>query len=168
MSTHSSRAEFYQLWLMLRRVMHQMSNIRSKELSRYGLSMAEAGAMAVIYSLDGKATPAEVARQTLREPHTVSGLLTRMYRKGLVNKTPDQGQKNIVRVSLTDKGFEVYWKAMEVESVGEILSVLNEQERKQFWTALRKLRQKSTEYQTKSNEVSIRGRLSLGSSTGSR
>ena len=158
MSTHTSNIELYELWLMLHRVIHQMSTIRSKELSRYGLSMAEAAAMAVIHSLDGKATPAELARQTLREPHSVSGLLSRMHRKGLVNKTTDQNRRNIVRLSLTEKGYEVYWKAIEVESVGAILSALSEPERKQFWSALRKLRHESFAYQSEANQIAVQER----------
>jgi len=75
------------------------------------------------------ATPAEISRWLFREPHTVSGLLDRMEKDGLVTKVKDLDRKNLVRVVITEKGEEAYRKSRDMKAVGNIMSSLLEEEK---------------------------------------
>jgi DNA-binding MarR family transcriptional regulator len=44
----------------------------------------------------------------VREPHTITKLLHRMEKVGLVTKTNDLEKKNMVGVSITEKGQQAY------------------------------------------------------------
>ena len=99
MRNSSSVKEDFTLWVLLRQAKDAVFKATGKELSRYGISPEQAGVLSIVQSLDNKATPAEISRWLLREPHTVSGILSRMEKKGLLRKTTDLDRKNLVRVT---------------------------------------------------------------------
>ena len=76
---------------------------RQKELDRYGISAAQAAVLFIIQAIGEKATPAEITRWLFREPHSVSGMLSRMEKQGLVRKVKDLDGKNLVRIAMTEK-----------------------------------------------------------------
>jgi DNA-binding MarR family transcriptional regulator len=81
---------------------------REKELQRYKLTPEQSQLLAVAQALENKATPAKISKYMIREPHTVSSLVNRMERAGLVKKIQDLERKNWVRVVLTEKGKDAY------------------------------------------------------------
>ena len=89
----------------------------------------QAGVLFILDAIEGKATPTEISRWLLREPHTVSVLLTRMEREGLVSKAKDPGKKSTVTVTLTEKGRQALGQSRERESIREIMSCLSDEER---------------------------------------
>jgi len=133
----------YNLWLLLRRATHAALRARERELRQYGISSANSGVLFLVQELGRKATPAEISRQLFREPHSVSGLLSRMEKDGLVRRVKDLRKKNMVRVVLTEKGRKVYEQAKKRGSVHSILSVLSEEERRQLTLCLTKIREKA-------------------------
>ena len=143
----------FNLWVLLTRAREAMGKARKKELFPYGVSHREAAVLYVVQSIGGKATPAEIARWQAREPHLVSALLSKMVNKGLVRKVKDLSKKNRVRVELTDKGLEVYYKSLKRESVHKIMSVLSEEERRQLTSCLEKIRNKALEQLEKKTMV---------------
>ncbi|MBI4295751.1 MAG: winged helix DNA-binding protein [Chloroflexi bacterium] len=145
MTTQSSTIKIQELWRLLRRVGHLTLNVRNNELSRYGISTAEAGVLALVHNLNGKATPAEISRQILRKAHTISGLVAGLHRKGLVHKVNDAERKNIVRVSLTEKGEEIYCHVRKMDSILRMLDILSEAEQDQLMASLNKLRNRAIE-----------------------
>jgi len=71
----------------------------------------------VVQSTRERATPSEISRWLLREPHSTSGLITRMEKDGLVTKVDDLERKNMLRVAMTEKGREAYEKSTDRESI---------------------------------------------------
>ena len=130
----------FTLWVLLRQAKDTVFKATEKELSQYGISPEQAGVLSIVQFLDNKATPAEISRWLLREPHTVSGILSRMEKKGLIRKTKDLDRKNLVRVTLTDKGQQAYLQSTKIESIGKIMSCLSEEECQQLSSCLKKLR----------------------------
>ncbi len=118
---------------------------REKELQRYNLSPEQSQLLAVAQALGTKATPSEISRYMIREPHSVSSLVNRMVDKGLVKKVRDLDRKNLVKVVLTKKGQE----ALEITSkrgpIHRILGALSKEERKSFDAALEKIVAKARE-----------------------
>jgi len=133
----------YYTWWLLFQVRQLMFKVRQKELSKYGISHVEAAVLHIIQAIGNTVTPAEISRWVLREPHTISELLSRMEKKGLVRKVKDLDRRNLVRVMLTDKGHEAYYQSAERESTQNIMSALSEEERQQLGSCLWKLRAKA-------------------------
>ena len=76
----------------------------------------------------------------IRERHSVSTLLQRMENKGLIKRTQDRVRKNLLRISITEKGKQAYKTVTKLESVHLIESVLSTEERRQMVSNLKKLR----------------------------
>ena len=131
-------------WLILqtRRAMYRARTI---ELFKYGITPEQAAGLFVVQAIGPRATPAEISRWLLREPHSISGLLNRMQKEGLITKAKDLERKNWVRVAMTEKGRQAYSQSTKRESIHRILTALSEKECQQIRTCLEKLRNKALE-----------------------
>ena len=129
----------YRLWWLILLVRRAMYKAESKELFQYGLTHVEASVLFIIQAIGYKATPAEISRWILRESHSVSGLLDRMEKEGLVRKVKDLDRKNLIRVELTEKGCEAYNLTVGRSTIHQIMSALSQKERQQLEKCLQKL-----------------------------
>ena len=134
----------YNLWVLLSQTRNAILRVRQKELDRSNISVAQVAILFAIQSIGDRATPAEIARCILRTPHSVSVVLSRMEKKGLVRKVKDLDRKNQVRVMLTEKGLKaIDHQSSKPESILRIMSDLSEEERQQLSLYLQKLRDKA-------------------------
>jgi DNA-binding MarR family transcriptional regulator len=140
MKNYSATDQDYNLWILLAQTRDAILKARQKELDQYGISTSQAAVLFVIQAIGDRATPAEISRWLFREPHSVSTLLSRMEKQGLVRKVKDLDRKNLVRVVITEKGREAYYQSTKRESIRGIMSSLSEEERQQLTSSLRKLR----------------------------
>ena len=144
-----SHAEEYEIWGLLSQVSDAMLKARGSELSPFGLTSVQAGVMYVVKVLQSKgipATPSEISRWVVREPHTISTLLVRMQKHGLVTLARSSQGRPQVLVSLTEKGEDLYRGQTESRRViPEILETLSPEERRQFRSFLERLRQRALE-----------------------
>jgi MarR family transcriptional regulator for hemolysin len=143
MKDFSSADEDYNLWVLLSQAADATLRARQKELDQYGISAAQAAVLFVIQAIGERATPAEITRWLLREPHTVSELLSRMEKERLVNKAKDLERKNLVRVSITEKGRQAYRQSTKRKSIYKVMSSLSKEERQQLRSYLERLRNKA-------------------------
>ena len=118
----------HNLWVLLVQTRDAIFKAWQKELERYNISAVQGMALLAIQSIGDKKTPAEISRWLFREPHSVSTLLNRMEKQGLVRKVKDLERKNQVRVELTEKGYEAYYLSMKQVSILKIISSLVEEE----------------------------------------
>jgi DNA-binding MarR family transcriptional regulator len=124
--------EFQDLYLLFARARYLTFRSRERELQRYGLTPEQSQVLFVTQALKNKATPAAISRLLLRQPHTVSAIVDRMAKKGLIKKSKDLERRNMVRVSLTEKGKEAYAVTTKRGPIHRILGTLNKDERKEF------------------------------------
>jgi len=136
----------FNLWVLLHQTKDAIFKAREKELSQYGITTMEAGVLFIIQAIGDKVTPAEISRWIFREHHTVSALLSRMEKKGLITKVKDVDRKNLWRVSLTEKGQNAYRQAAKRDSIYAALSPLLENERQLLESYLRKVRGQAIKY----------------------
>jgi DNA-binding MarR family transcriptional regulator len=137
----------YYLWMLLCQTRDAVSKARSKELRRHNISSQHAAVLFIVLQLGHKATPAEIARWLFREPHSISELIDRMEKQGLVKKIKDLHRKNQVRVELTEKGLRSYYNhSIFPGCIPQIISVLSEEERHQLISNLFKLRNTAAKY----------------------
>ena len=105
-----------------------LERARELELGQAGLSLPQAAVIYFLKTVEGPLTPSKLSRLIYKEPHTLSGLLSRMEAQGLVKKTKDLKRKNLVRVSLTKKGEESFKRQVNVRTVRNVTSCLSSKE----------------------------------------
>lgn len=72
-----------------------------------GLSLMKFVVLQILAVNGGTMTPSEIAEWTLRERHSITTLVDRMRKDGLVKTEPHSTDKRSINVTLTDKGREV-------------------------------------------------------------
>ena len=145
MKNFLSTDQDYGLCVLLQQASKAILEACQQELKQYGISPGQAMVLFVIKAIGDKATPAEIARWILQKPHSVSELVSRMEKQGLVRKVKDLDRKNLVRVVLTEKGREAYYHSTRRESIHQIMSFLSEEGRQQLRHCLQTLRDKARE-----------------------
>ena len=143
MENLASADQDYALWLLLLKVRRGISKTREKELNPYGITPEQAGILFIVQALNNRTTPAEISRLTLREPHTVSVLISRMEKKGLVQKIRDMDKKNMIRIAINEKGEQAYNHSSRRTPIHNIMSALSEAERQQLTSLLQRLRDRA-------------------------
>jgi DNA-binding MarR family transcriptional regulator len=131
-----SEDDFYQLWILLRRVSKAIFKLRERELSHYNITPEQAGLLYVLRLNGNRASSSELARLMFREPHTVGGIVKRMTKQGFLRKSTNKARKNVIDIEITDKGEEAYQKTTVRKAVELPLSVLSEEERNQLYSYL--------------------------------
>ena len=118
---------------------HAVYLARERELRQYNFTSRTAATLLVVWAMDNNATPTDISRWLLREPHSVTGMLDRMERDGYIHRYQDRQRKNVVRVAMTEKGREAYFNSIRRESYHEMATCINDDERKELRRILTKL-----------------------------
>jgi DNA-binding MarR family transcriptional regulator len=130
----------YQLWILLSDTRDAIWWVREKDLAPYNISAIQGTIFYVLESMnENEATPSEISRRVSRKHHTVSELLNRMEKAGLVKTTRVKNKKKVT-VSMTDKGRDIYDQSKKRQSIHKIVSSLSEEEYQQTVKCLRKLK----------------------------
>jgi MarR family transcriptional regulator, 2-MHQ and catechol-resistance regulon repressor len=77
----------------------------------------------------------------LHQPHTISAILDRMEKDGLVRRFKDMKRKSMVRLEITSKGRDLLLKSSSLKTIRKIISALSSEERLQLRSLLFKLRE---------------------------
>ena len=125
---------------MIRQTNDALLKVRQKELKKFGITPEQSGALAVIYALEGQATAAELSRVLFRKPNSMTILLRRLEKQGMIKKTPDKRQKNVIRLSLTARGRQCHLNSSRVNALGRIFSKVSDTKQRQLWASLEKVR----------------------------
>jgi len=135
--------EVYNLWVQIHRVVDLIVRARERELRRYGIPIRQVATLFAVHAFGGDATLNRLAQFLDRRPHTVSSILTRMEKDGLVKKTSDQKRRNVIHVELTDKGQAAYRHTTRRESINAIMGELAPDEQGQLKQLLDRLEVKA-------------------------
>ncbi len=135
-----------QIWGLIRQVGNAMYRCREKELSGSGCTAMDTAVLYTLKIAPGGTTQAEIARLIFREPNTVTILIRKLEKKGLVRRTKDMERKNQVRVTITTKGERTLAEAMaRWDVIRDIVSCLSEEEKIHLRSSMLKLHRKSFE-----------------------
>jgi MarR family transcriptional regulator, organic hydroperoxide resistance regulator len=137
---HEENISGHRVISVLRQTHDFLLKIRQQELSKYDITPEQASALMVIHAFGNKATTAEISRRLFREPNSIGVLIRRLERRGFVNRIPDKNRKNIIRVSLTEKGIAAYHHAMEMKAYNRIVKRMPDKKKRQLLSLLEKLR----------------------------
>ncbi|MBN1376260.1 MAG: MarR family transcriptional regulator [Dehalococcoidia bacterium] len=131
----------YTLLTSLLQVADIFVKVRERELLTQNLSATSAAILFLVDAMGKDVTPAKISRMLLREPHSVSGILMRMEKQGLIKRAKNMERKNLIRVTLTTKGENALKQAMKKEGVKHVLSKLTDEQRKQLKQTLSTLKE---------------------------
>ena len=143
METNVATDRDYELLVLLHQTCDAMLRARGNDLKQIGISRRQAAVLFIVKAVTVAATPAEVSRWLFREPHTVSELLNRMEKHGLVRKIKNLERKNMIRIVITEKGEQAYQRSREMKVIRKILSCVSPKERDNLRTYLKRLRDKA-------------------------
>jgi DNA-binding MarR family transcriptional regulator len=141
--TMNTKATSYgkrELWALLSQASNALGRVADSELGQVGISMMQAAVLVFVKNSKEPVIPAHISRWLFREPHTISQLLMRMEKQGLVKRTRDLEKKNWVRITLTEKGEAAYKHQTEMRVISKILSILSPEECNKLGASLKKLR----------------------------
>ena len=127
------------LWMFLTRTRLLIFRARQLELRRYRITPERADLLFLVQAMDNKATPAALSRYLLRRPDSTDELVNRMAKSGLVKRVKDLDRKNLVRVSITQKGLEAYEQSAKRGPIHRIMSKLTPEEKNEFRQYLEKI-----------------------------
>jgi DNA-binding MarR family transcriptional regulator len=134
--------EYFRLFVLVAQTKEAILRARQIEYLPYGISNERRGLLWVIQSYGGQATPTEISRRFLRELQSITEMLKRMEKDGLVTRHSCAGRSRTV-VKLTAKGLETLKQSLHNETDRRIFSVLTVEERDQLAASLSKLRTKA-------------------------
>ena len=133
------------LWGRLFLAAKVVERAREIELSHVNVSLIQAMVLYALKLSPQPLTPSRLARMLCREPHSMSALIDRMEKQGLVEKKHDLSRKNLVRVVVTPKGEEAFQRQRSVKVVANLTSCLSKDERECLGACVDKLRVRATE-----------------------
>jgi len=129
------------LWLLLRRVGDALNVCQDWVFSEYGLTTEQFGVLACIKSR-GPGRPTDLASILERSPNSVSMLIDRMVKAGLVKRTRDRSDRRVVNVSMTSRGEKAVEPAIPAgwEFIQKILSPLSDKDKQDLASRLETVR----------------------------
>jgi len=133
------------LWGRLFLAAKVVERAREIELSRVNVSLIQAMVLYALKLSPEPLTPSRLARMLCREPHSMSALIDRMEKQGLVERKHDLSRKNLVRVVVTPKGEEAFQRQRSMNAVANLTSTLTKEERQALGICVDKLRVRATE-----------------------
>jgi len=139
----------YDIWILLSRVYHLIAMLRKLELSKYDILAVQSYIMFIIKALGNETTPSKISEYVYQQRSSVSDILNRMVKQGLIRKTNKSGGKKRVIVTLTDKGEKALTLSKNREYLHKVMSSLTEEKKRQLESALEILRDSTI------NELSI-------------
>ena len=135
------KAQEYDLWVLLIHTSNLILKALQRDSSSHSVSAAQGAILYSIKALGDKATPARISRWIVREPHSVSEILGRMERDGLIKRTKNPQRKSGVIVILTEKGQKLYEEHVNETMVfTRIMASLSDEERQLLENLLKKVR----------------------------
>lgn len=130
------------VWLLLHRVRDMLVRCEDSILNAYGVTTEQLSVLGAVKSRGGSLRPVDLAEVLERSPNSMSMLVDRMVKAGLVKRTRDRKDRRTVNVTLTSKGEKALGPATVAswEFIQKILSRLSEQDSRLLADVLEKIK----------------------------
>ena len=138
------------MWVLINQSRDLLFRAWGNELEEHSLTTMQSIVLDIVNKLGNKASPTGIAKWLLREPNSISSLLIRMEKQGLVTRSVNPDKKRKVDIALTEKGKQAFRHSLKKDSIHDIMSCLSKMERQTLMTLVRKVRDKAL---TKVKEV---------------
>jgi len=138
---HMSPDEYFTLWVLIAQTRDAILRARERDYARYGISNERRAILYIIQNNGGRAGPVDIARSLFRELHSITEMLKRMEKDGLITRHQGSGRSK-VEVTLTEKGLDVFNQSLYNQTDKRIFSVLPKEDRDRLAQYLFTLRSK--------------------------
>jgi len=135
-------------WVLLRQVHNLISKCEDQVYSKHGLTTEQHGVLMAIKHIEGPVRITDIARWLDRSVNSVSMIIDRMVKAGLVRRTRDRKDRRTVFVTTTSKAEKAYIPATAAgwELIQEILSSLSDEDKLTLVRLLETMRDKLYDY----------------------
>ena len=146
-----SKENFFQVktmlsaWAILHKACATVMRCEEVMFSKVGITPQQYAVLAVFKGSKSPVTPTEVARQLDRRTNSITLIVDRMEKAGLIKRVRNLQDRRTIQLVMTKKGLEAFDRATKpgTDFVKEILSCLTEKELKIFINFLERIRQKA-------------------------
>ncbi len=111
-SKTASKLSINELWSLLDRTVFAISRLREIELSQFGVTIPQSAILRLLQSQGGSLTIQDLKRNRMRQPHSISALINRMAKDGLVKKTKESNGKKY-QINIAPEGKKINQKLTE-------------------------------------------------------
>jgi DNA-binding MarR family transcriptional regulator len=118
----------FSLWKLLDHTRFMVSRSREMELGEFGLTPEQAHVLEILRQNAGKTTINDIVDITQRQHHSISTLINRMTKQGLVLKKKDLNDNRKYEVAITKKG-KLLTTKMTTKSIEEVFACLSDVEK---------------------------------------
>jgi DNA-binding MarR family transcriptional regulator len=132
------------LWVLLENVNYSIRRGREKELSQFGFTLIQASVLRLLRKNTAGLSLTEIASSINREQNSVSSLISRMQKKGLVEKVRNPRKSGII-IRITRKGRQSYSETLDKTFLTAVIYALSEEEQEQLQFYLQKIKVKATD-----------------------
>jgi DNA-binding MarR family transcriptional regulator len=136
----------FELWRLIGRANHSIFIHRQKELRQHHIPVPQLWVLIAIKELGATATLNEVAKAVERKPNVISLQTAIMEKDGLIKRLKNTPKSTLLKLELTEKGWETISASRHSESITKIFAALSAGERKQLEFILNKLIAKAQKY----------------------
>jgi DNA-binding MarR family transcriptional regulator len=122
------------LWYVSHRTRALLKICEDEIYSKYNLTTEQYSVLAAIKHIGGTARPIDIGRWLGRTPNSISMIIDRMVKAGLVRRVRDRRDRRVVNVSITNKAENALKPAILAgwEFIQEITSPLSNEEKRVF------------------------------------
>ena len=131
----------WNLWVLLDQTRFAICRARELELAKSKLTIIQASVLYTIQFKGGEITQKQISEFTMRQHHSVSTLINRMIKRGLIKKVKHTGEKG-TKIAITEKGKETY-NNITKQSIKMIFSTLSAEDKQNMTAYLDVLRNKA-------------------------
>jgi len=135
-------------WVLLRQVPNLVSRCEDRVFSEYEITRERHGVLMAMKHIGGPVRPTDVARWLDLSTNSVSMIIDRMVKAGLVKRVRDRKDRRTVFLTITSKAEKAYVLASVAgwELIQEILAPLSDKDKRTLIKLLETLRDKTYDY----------------------
>jgi len=136
------------LWFLLHRDYVLLRGCEDQVYGEKGLTMEQYATLVAIKYLNDPIRPTDVAQWMGHSPNSVSMMIDRMVKVGLVSRERSRRDRRVVRLTITSKGENALKPATRAgwEFIQKIMSPLSDEDRHTFARLLETLRYQTMNY----------------------
>lgn len=125
------------LWKLLDQSRFAIARLRGIELAQFGLTIEQSSILQTLLENDGSLTTKQLEEETMRQPNSISILVNRMVKMGLLRRERSKSRRRHV-IYLTQEGEDLIKKVTSV-SIEMTFSSLTSEEKQQLTKFLNNL-----------------------------
>jgi DNA-binding MarR family transcriptional regulator len=135
-------------WMLLHQTYNSLLKCEDTVFPKIGLTTQQHSILMAIKYSDAPATPTQIADWVDRNTNSITLIVDRMEKNGLVKRVRDIKDRRSLRIAMTPKGERVLQKSVVVgrELISEIMSQLPDDETQLLLQLLEKVRVKALKY----------------------